>query len=202
MNFLTRFYRRGIVSLLLLLAGCGSDSAQRQQQAREDVAAPYAESAITVNIIAEPGMNAWNEMANSVTLLVIQGKDKPALEGLLANQGQLRALFQGSGTQENILKVDRYVVMPGQQNTLHIDRMENTRQIAVVAGYYPFPSDAQMARVAIPVSLSKSNWWSSDWQAILSPLKLNITLGSLGIVRFVGAENLRTIARKSAEGMK
>lgn len=194
MNPLNLSYRNALCALALLLAGCSNDSAQRQQQAREAVSASYAESAITLEIVAEPGMNAWNDIANSVTLLVIQGKDKQGLESLLANQAQLRAFFQGAGAQENILNVDRYVVMPGQRNTLHIDRVEHTRQIAIVAGYYPFPKQGQMARVAIPLSVSKVGWWDNHWQANLMPLKLSMTLGSLGIVRLSGAENLRDTA--------
>lgn len=123
-----------------LLCGCAGEKASNkvsaEQQAIDQVATPFAQGAIALNITADPGLNSWNEIANSCTLLVIQAQNASSLNKVLSNPAQLKSLFNGAGAENDILKVDRYATMPGQQITLHIDRSENTRKVAIVAGYW------------------------------------------------------------------
>lgn len=168
-----------------LLSGCAGEQADNkvtaEQQAVEQVAAPFAQGAIALTITAEPGLNSWNEIANSCTVLVIQAQKASSLNKIMSNPAQLKNLFNGAGAEDDILKVDRYAAMPGQQTTLHIDRSENTRVVAIVAGYYPFPKKQHMAMVSIPVTLTSTGWWTPKWSAQLSPLILNVRLGSQSI---------------------
>jgi len=168
-----------------LLGGCSGEQANNkvspEQQAVDQVTAPFAQGAIALNITAEPGLNSWNEIANSCTLLVIQAQKASSLNKILSNPAQLKSLFNGAGAEDDILKVDRYAAMPGQQTTLHIDRSENTRKVAIVAGYYPFPKKQHMGMVSIPVTLTSTGWWTKKWSAQLSPLILNVRLGSQSI---------------------
>ncbi|WP_025903665.1 type VI secretion lipoprotein TssJ [Tatumella sp. UCD-D_suzukii] len=171
----------------VLLSGCpgyqGSQTVSVKQQAVDQMNAPFAQGAITLNITAEPGLNSWNEIANSCTVLVIQAKKASSLNKILSNPAQLKSLFSGAGAEDDILKVDRYPAMPGQRTTLHIDRSENTREVAIVAGYYPFPKKQHMAIVSVPVTLNSTGWWNKIWTASLSPLTLNVTLGSQSITQ-------------------
>lgn len=171
----------------VLLSGCpgyqGSQTVSVKQQAVDQMIAPFAQGAITLNITAEPGLNSWNEIANSCTVLVIQAQKASSLNKILSNPAQLKSLFSGAGAEDDILKVDRYPAMPGQRTTLHIDRSENTREVAIVAGYYPFPKKQHMAIVSVPVTLNSTGWWNKIWTASLSPLTLNVTLGSQSITQ-------------------
>lgn len=167
-----------------MLGGCSSDQsllADTKQQVVEHVAAPYAQSAITLNITAEPGLNSWNDIASSCTVLVIQAQKASSLNRIMSNPAQLKSLYHGTGAEDNILKVDRYTMMPGKRTTLHIDRSEHTRNVAIVAGYYPFPKKQHMALITIPVTLDSSGWWSKSWSAKLSPIIIDLTLGSHSI---------------------
>lgn len=167
-----------------MLGGCSSDHsllAVAKQQAVEHVASPFAQSAITLNMTAEPGLNNWNDIANSCTVLVIQAQKASSLNQVLSNPAQLKSLFHGTGTEDDILKVDRYAMMPGKRTTLHIDRSEHTRNVAIVAGYYPFPKKQHMALITLPVTLDSSGWWSKQWSAKLSPVVIDLTLGSHSI---------------------
>lgn len=173
-----------------LLCGCAQDSyfAATEQQAIKQVTAPYAQGAITLDIRTDPDLNALHDIANSCTLLVIQAQQASTLNKLLSNPFALKKLFSAAGAQDEILKVDRYAAMPGQRTTLHIDRSENTRYLAIVAGYYPFPQKQHMALVAIPVTTNASGWWRKSWQAQLSPVTLQVHLGSSSITQFAGAD--------------
>lgn len=168
------------IFLIFVCTGCSSGKPEKQtkQQAITQVIAPFTQAAITLNITAEPGMNSWNSLANSCTILIIQTQRLDTLNKLVSTPALLRALFSGSGAMDDILRVDRYAAMPGQQTTLHLDRNENVRQIAVIAGYYPFPKKQDMALYAIPVATTESGWWHKNWHAELTPLTIDITLGS------------------------
>lgn len=181
-----------LLAISLLLNGCSGvlpEYKQTEPIAKNQVAAPPAQGAITVNIVAEPGLNAWNEIANSCTLLVIQAPNASTLSKLISSPAQLKSLFGGAGAQDEVLKVDRYAAMPGQQTTLHIDRSENTRQVAIVAGFYPFPTKQHTAIVPIPVITRSEGWWNKRWYAELAPLEINITLGSQSITRLTWTQS-------------
>lgn len=175
------FLRSSWVIAVVLLCACSNHETQRQQ-AIKDSAAPFASHAITVTLRAEPNLNALNDIPNSCTILIIQAADKTALDSLQKSPVQLKSIFSGAGAEGKILQVDRYVVMPGQVNTLHIDRVENTRYVEMVAGYFPFPTEKHIVRFQVPISTHQEGWWNKVWLAELSPLDINVTLGSESIV--------------------
>lgn len=178
-----------LVLTTLLLSGCTADPAafSSEKQAIDQVAAPFSQGTITLEIQTDPDLNALHGIANSCTLLIIQAQKTSTLNKLLSSPFALKNLFSAAGAQDDILKVDRYPAMPGQSTTLHIDRGENTRYIAIVAGYYPFPQKQHMALVAIPVESESSGWWHKTWSAQLLPLSLKLRLGSNSISQFEGA---------------
>jgi type VI secretion system VasD/TssJ family lipoprotein len=177
-----------ILMMALLTAGCASDktAATSEKQAIEQANTPFAQGAISLAIQTDPDLNALNGIANSCTLLVIQSEQVSTLNKLLSNPVMLKGVFSGAGAQGDILKVDRYAAMPGQSVTLHIDRSENTRHVAIVAGYYPFPQKQHMVAFAIPVQTKSSGWWKRTWQAELQPAALSMRLGSQRISQFQG----------------
>lgn len=172
-----------------LLAGCSASPSAitTRSQAIAQVKAPYAEGAIILNVQTSPDLNSFQGIANSCTLLVVQAEKSGTLNKLLSTPVALKSLFSAAGAQDDILKVDRYAAMPGQSTTIHIDRSEKTRYIAIVAGYYPFPQKQHMMLTAIPVTTISHGWWNPTWLAALSPLSLALHLGSNSISNFSGA---------------
>jgi type VI secretion system VasD/TssJ family lipoprotein len=183
---------RKITSLVLtttLLGGCAADPSAitTSEQAIAQVSAPFSQGAITLEVQTSPDLNALEGIANSCTLLVIQAQNASTLNKLLSSSVRLKSLFSAAGAQDEILKVDRYAAMPGQSTTLHIDRNENTRYVAIVAGYYPFPQKQHMVLVAVPVTTESQGWWHPTWKATLNPLNLSLLLGTNSINNFSGA---------------
>lgn len=172
-----------------LLVGCSASPSAitTPAEAISQVTAPFAEGAITLNIQTDPDLNALQGIANSCTLLVVQAEQSSTLNKLLSTPTALKSLFSAAGAQDDILKVDRYAAMPGQSTTLHIDRSEKARYIAIIAGYYPFPQKQHMVLIAIPVTTTSQGWWHPTWSASLSPLTLTLHLGSNSISDFSGA---------------
>ncbi|CNK96901.1 Uncharacterized protein conserved in bacteria [Yersinia enterocolitica] len=172
-----------------LLCGCATDpdKAISEKLAIAQVTAPFAQGSITLDVQTDPDLNALDGIANSCTLLVIQAQKASTLNKLLSSPFSLKELFSAAGAQDDILKVDRYPAMPGQSTTLHIDRSENTRYVAIVAGYYPFPQKQHMMLVTVPVTSNSTGWWHKAWHAQLAPLSLKLRLGSTSITQFSGA---------------
>lgn len=168
------------ITLVLFLAACtgNGDRARSEEQAIQQLNAPFSPAAIRLNISADPEMNSWNHHANSCTLLIVQSEKVSSLNALISDKVLLRTLFNGSGTMNDILRVDRYAAMPAQQTTLHIDRNENVRYVAIIAGYYPFPKKQDIALYAIPLETTHSGFWNKKWHAELTTLAVNISLGA------------------------
>jgi type VI secretion system VasD/TssJ family lipoprotein len=182
----------GMISVILstsLMIGCATPEALSHEEALEAVTAPFAEGAITIQLRAEPTLNTVNGLPNSCTVLLLQAKDKTSLNKILNNPAVLKGLFAGVGAEGTLLQVDRYTMMPGQNNTLHINRAQNARSVALVAGYYPYPMKQHRVLVDIPVKSVKSGWWKPEWWAGLGPLNIAVTMGSERISRIEHPEN-------------
>ncbi|EPE4188400.1 type VI secretion lipoprotein TssJ [Yersinia enterocolitica] len=180
-----------MISLILsifLISGCAKPEKFSEEEALKAVTAPYAGGAITVQLRAEPTLNTVNGLPNSCTVLLLQAKDKASLNKILSNPAVLKGLFSGIGAEGTLLQVDRYTMMPGQDNTLHINRAQNTRSVALVAGYYPYPMKQHRVLVDIPVKSVKSGWWKPEWSASLEPLNITVTMGSDRISRLEKAQ--------------
>ncbi|HHR4183537.1 TPA: type VI secretion lipoprotein TssJ [Salmonella enterica] len=170
----------------LMLCSCSSDSSvyKSKEDAIEHVSASFSPGAITLEIQADPDLNSVRGFSNSCTLLLIQSADIKTLKQIQSNPFLLKEIFNGGGVRDDILKVDRYTAMPGQQTTLHMDRSENTLHIALVAGYYPFPQKQHMIILTVPTFSKNNGWLSANWYAQLSPVTLHVRLGSIGIIEY------------------
>lgn len=176
--------------VLLCVAGlssaCSLNEAQRQKLLQQSPPW-YAEAGIVVNVKTEPTLNAWKGLANSVSLLILQARDQHSLNALVASEKAARALFSGAALPPQILAIDRFTALPGQQATLHVNRVENARYVAVIAGYYPVPGAQQAAVVAVPVEI-KRGWLG--WKVSIETLRFSTLWGERALVKLEGATNL------------
>lgn len=172
------------VLLIFIFGMTGCADKNDEGKGLTHISAPYAPGAISINIQATPGLNSWKNVANSCTTLIIQSERIDLLKDLLSDRIRLEKIFQGMGTDEAILKTDRYVALPGQQTTLHIDRSADTRVVAIVAGYYPFPQSHHIRTVTIPWEINYHGWFRKKSFAELTQLDLNMILGEQSIIKF------------------
>lgn len=173
-----------ILLMLLFISGCSSSPNKvRREQAIESARAVYAGGAIQINLNAEPMMNAFNNTASSCKVVIIQSHDRQNLNDLLKNPASLHMIFSGASVREGILQVDNYTLMPGQSVSLHIDRVENSRYVAIVAGYYPAPDKNHSRIYSLPISVTQQGWLNQSWTAQYLPARISITLGRNAIVQ-------------------
>lgn len=175
------------LGMMLLLAfsmsGCGTHfSSEQRLQAAESARASFAGNAIKIDLTADPQLNAFNSLPNSCTVLVLQAQRREQLESILGNKVLLRKFFAQKGGGEGVLKLDSYVMLPGQRISWHIDRAEQTRYVALIAGYYPAPDESQTRIFSIPAKLTTEGLFSRQWRASLVPLNVSLTLGRESIL--------------------
>ncbi|NHB91182.1 type VI secretion lipoprotein TssJ [Photorhabdus cinerea] len=186
MNFYNVIKRSfSVLLIILLISGC-SDSIsnnEKRLQAIEQARPVYANNAIRLKMMADPQLNVFNNMPNSCTILIAQAEKREQLDKLLANPTLLRNLFAGTGATENILQLDNYVMMPGQSVSLHIDRAEQARYVALIAGYYPAPGSTHVRVLSLPLRLEQSGWWNKSWSAEFVPMNIDLMLGRYAITR-------------------
>ncbi|WP_434524863.1 type VI secretion lipoprotein TssJ [Photorhabdus asymbiotica] len=174
-----------VLLIIFLISGC-SDSIfnnEKRLQAIEQARPIYASNAIRLKMTADPQLNVFNNMPNSCTILIAQAEKREQLDKLLANPTLLRNLFAGTGATENILQLDNYVMMPGQSVSLHIDRAEQARYIALISGYYPAPDSAHVRVLSLPLRLEQRGWWNKSWNAEFVPMNIDLMLGRYAITR-------------------
>lgn len=72
----------------------------------------------------------------------------------------IKQFFIGIGKVDGIFKVDKYVVMLGQEIMLYIDRNEGIKYVGVVVGYYLFSGKQYMLFLDILVDVVEEGWWN------------------------------------------
>lgn len=170
------------IVLAFFITSCSPKlSEQDITQAVSNVDAPFGAGLLTFQISSDTNLNSLNNISNSCTLLFLQTSDKKSLQDLMYNPVLIKQFFSGVGKADGILKIDKYIAMPGQDITLHIDRSEGAKYVGIIAGYYPFPGKQHMIILDIPVDVVEDGWWNKSLHASLSPLFKKIFLGKESI---------------------
>ncbi|EEW0912170.1 TPA: type VI secretion lipoprotein TssJ [Escherichia coli] len=170
------------IALPFFISSCSDKySEQDKMQVINNVDTPFGAGLITFQISPDTQLNSLNDISNSCTLLFLQASGKKTLQDLMNNPVLIKQFFSGAGKIDGILKVDKYVAMPGQETTLHIDRSEGAKYVGIIAGYYPFPGKQHMVLLDIPVNVIEDGWWNKSLHASLSPLFKKISMGKESI---------------------
>lgn len=170
-----------LIAIVFITACSDKYSEQDKMQAINNVDAPFGAGLLTFQISPDTQLNSLNEISNSCALLFLQASGKKTLQDIMNNPVLIRLFFSGSGKVDGILKVDKYIAMPGQEITLHIDRSEGAKYIGVIAGYYPFPGKQHMLLLDIPVDVVEEGWWNKSLYVSLLPLFKKISMGKESI---------------------
>ncbi|BDY37302.1 TPA: type VI secretion lipoprotein TssJ [Escherichia coli] len=173
---------RCLLLIAIFITACSDKySEQDKIQAINNVDAPFAAGALTFQISSDTDLNSLNGVSNSCSLLFLQASDKKTLQEIMYNPVLIKQFFIGVGKADGILKIDKYIAMPGQDITLHLDRSEGAKYVGIIAGYYPFPGKQHMLLLDIPVDVTEQGWWKKSLHTSLSPLFKKISMGKESI---------------------
>ncbi len=144
----------------------------------------YEKDAIKLKVKADPMLNRDNGKAHTLFVCIYQLKDPNAFNQLSGDQSGLYKLLECRLFDAGVASSKRLIVNPGEETTLMMDRAENAKYIAVVAGYYGIVRDRITKLIEIPVVVEEKGVFSKERSQ--KPAHLDITL-------FLGPEQIEKI---------
>ncbi|MER1967069.1 type VI secretion system lipoprotein TssJ [Castellaniella sp. GW247-6E4] len=180
-----------LAGALLLVQGCSSMNSamggNTQKEAKAEVSWDYARSAIQIELASDDNLNAYFNQPHTLVMGVFQLEDPKTFMKLLGDSGKLKTILATGDAGQDIVQLDRYVVSPGKRTILDIDRVQNTKFVGIVAGYYDFDATASARLFRIPLNIQTSGLVSTTYKAEPAHLALRVQLGR---TRIANAQSL------------
>lgn len=165
----------------LLLGGCGGAPANpvpppEPVERPQDVVWAWAPNGITVHLLASDELNMKDGQPHAISLCIYQMQTLDALTARAATREGLVELLQCRADPAESVKATHRYVQPGEEAHFSIDRAENARFIAVVAGYDHLNPQASFRTVAIPMHGEPHRRWYLQSYTTYSPGLLDATI--------------------------
>lgn len=147
-----------LLGAIALCGGCSAPDPPPLMQSAKDVAWLYEPDAIVLRIAADERLNEHEGEPSSLMLCVYELSSREGVDERLASPGGFAELLACGRFDDSVVTSRRLFSDPGQAQNLSLDREENVRWIAVVAGYF-HGTPAHSARVvAVPVREIVEGW--------------------------------------------
>lgn len=146
----------------------------------------YEKDAIKLGIIADPLLNLDDGTAHTLHVCVYQLKDPNGFNQLANDPDGLYKLLDCGVFDQSVAASKRLIVNPGEKTTLVLDRAENAKYLAIVAGYYGLLKDRITRLVEIPVIISEEGVFAKKRKNIPGRLDVSVFLGPQQIDKIEG----------------
>lgn len=158
--------------LLLSLAGCA-------QKPVGPPPADYAQDALRLHFDASPDLNAFSGRAHALVMCVYQLSNPQAFEDKLQEPSGPNRLLACGRFDPSVTARKRVIVQPGTTKDVVLDRVQGTRYVGIIAGYYQRRNNDYYKVVAIPVKMKSAGFFKK--RAFLDVLELDISLEDKGM---------------------
>ena len=143
----------------------------------------YEKDAIKLQVVADRMLNLDDGKAHTLYVCIYQLKDPNGFNQLSGDPSGLYKLLECSLFDAGVASSKRLVVHPEEDTTLILDRAEDAKYVAVVAGYYGIVKENITRLIEIPVVIEKGSYAKRRSQ---KP-------GLLDIKLFLGAQQIDKI---------
>lgn len=141
----------------------------------------FAPDGIEINYQADQKLNIYNEKAHTLVMVVYQLVGLDAFNELIKDEEGLKKLLQAGRFDPSVVSANKYIIQPGEKNTLNFDRQEKTRWVGIIGGYYGLiPGDVNCL-FEVPYSIEKKGRIRRKKLARIEHLVINIVLGPQAI---------------------
>jgi type VI secretion system VasD/TssJ family lipoprotein len=117
-----------LLTLLSLLPSCAKEDTKPEWK--------YGKDAINISLHAALDLNAVDNKANSLLVVIYQLKDVNEFNRLAGYQEGLRKLLEAKVFDPSVMAMKKIFIEPGGTRGLALDRAEDARFVGIVAGYY------------------------------------------------------------------
>jgi len=143
----------------------------------------FETGAIRIGYRADPMLNAYDGAAHTVMLIVYQLAGPETFADLAKKRDGLQSLLEGKRFDTSVAGVGTFIIQPGREGVIRLDRSENARWVGIAAGYYSLDTDRAAAVYSIPVVTKKTGIFRKRTTVRVSPLLIDLSLGTHGIQR-------------------
>jgi type VI secretion system VasD/TssJ family lipoprotein len=169
-----------------LLAGCGKKPPAPLQ-------ADYAGQAIQLNLMASPKLNFHDGKAHALVLCVYQLSDPGVFSDTIENPTGLDKLLACEAFDPTVRSRKRIVLdRPGGDKRLVLDRVQGTRYLGIVAGYYDRLEGSCSEVIQVPVAERRTGFLWLKKTRYLDMADTTIFFGAKGKVVQVPVVERRT----------
>jgi len=144
----------------------------------------YQQKAISLEIKSEKSLNAFDNAPNALLMKIFQLTDPRAFLIASESSSGLKRLLTAEQIDPACIGTERFIVLPGNKQTLIIDRKEGTRYLGIILGYSNF-KQSKISRL-IPIVTLKKAIKKNPLSVVITEnrpalLKLKLSLGANGI---------------------
>ena len=112
----------------------------------------YEKEAIVLKLTSDSQLNLYRNSPHTLLLCLYQFRDPNAFNQLLDEKDGLQKLLECSRFDQSVTSAKSFVVLPNGEKVERIDRVEGTKYVGLIAGYYSLQKENATLFVPIPVS--------------------------------------------------
>ncbi len=172
-------YLERVCLLLLIMVACSCAS--------QPVAPPsewrYEKEAIHLHLKADSQLNLYDGTSHTLLVCVYQLKDPNAFNQLTEDNDGLHKLLECGRFDPSVASSKRFIIYPGQDLTLDMDRAEGARYVAVVGGYYRLQKYGMVRIYDVPWAVEEKGFIRRTKISRPAPLNIDLVLGSQQLYR-------------------
>jgi type VI secretion system VasD/TssJ family lipoprotein len=166
-------------SCTLVNSALGGNSTK---EARAEISWPFEKDAILVDLVMDHDLNLFNDQAHTLVLGLYQTAEETSFQKILTSAELISNTLTLGANSEGILQLDRYALNPGKRIILKVNRVQGTKYVGVIAGYYNQETATSTRIFRIPLNMESEGWITKSYTAIPSVLAFRLFLGKSGIV--------------------
>lgn len=166
--------------LMMLFVSC-----QPKKPPESPIEWNFESDAILIDYDASADLNQYNDSPHTLILLVYQLSDAADFKSYIRTADGIKRLLnlydrdqRKTISLEDLNDLQSFVINPGSEKQLKIDRLENTEWVGLVAGYYNAMPEMSSAVYPIPVKKTKEGFIRKKINTRPAKLNININFGA------------------------
>jgi type VI secretion system VasD/TssJ family lipoprotein len=163
-------YLSSLMVSLMLLCSCAHQPPPLPQWR-------YAREAIHLKLHADANLNLHEGKPHTLMICVYQLRRKTSFNALTDELDGRYKLLECQPFDTTVANTKRLIIHPGDNLNLLMDRLEGTRYLAIVAGYYLLQKKRIIRMVDFPVITEKQGFMGNKTTTRVGKLNLTVIFG-------------------------
>jgi type VI secretion system VasD/TssJ family lipoprotein len=142
----------------------------------------YAADGVQIAVTADPKLNQSDGQPHTLAMTVVQMEDPSVFAPYSTSSSKMSTLLLADAPPPGLLALNRVFITPSENQTITLPRVEKAKYVGLVTGYYHLDPARSARLYQIGVEVDSSGIVVKTRNASPEPLKIDLRLGSDGIV--------------------